>query len=462
MRHLFSLLIAAILFVSPNVLHAQASSGQESRSTLAALASKVKFYTLPNGLRVILYRRGDAPVFGAAVGVRVGGTDEQVGRTGISHMFEHMAFKGTDTVGTKDYAREQKLLAELETLVAQRGPDGKLASTQQARWDEIMKELNTLWNRSQFVSELEKRGASDLNATTDKEMTRYFMNLPRSAFEFWCWMESERLLHPVMREFYQELEVVKEEKRMRYDDDPSGKLYETLLGVAYLSHPYRNPVIGYDADLRNLTATAVDQFRRTYYVPGNMAIAVVGDVNPESDIKIIEKYFGRLPSAPLPPRPDVVEGPQEGERSFTLQANASPQIFIAYHKPQYPHADDAPITLMLEILAGKKTSPLYTELVKKKRLVTDIGHDEAPGAAYPNLFVFYASARSPHTNAEVLAAFDDVIKKFTSSKVSEEDLEVAKRAVAMDHLSHLKSNLALAQDFVTSELLSNNWKAMLD
>lgn len=462
MRHILSLCVAFLTVLSPLYVHAAPSDSQESRGALAALASRVKLYKLPNGLRVILYRRGEAPVFGAAVGVRVGGTDEQVGKTGISHMFEHMAFKGTETIGTTDYPREQKLLAELEKLAAARNSEAKLSPQQQARWDEIGKELNGIWDRSQFVRELEKRGASELNATTDKEMTRYFLNLPRSAFEFWCWMESERLLHPIMREFYQELEVVKEEKRMRYDDDPGGKLYESMLSVAYLAHPYRNPVIGYDADLRNMTASDVEEFRRTYYVPANMAISIVGDVDPETDIMTIEKYFGRLPVAPLPSRPTIVEPPQQGEREFSLQANASPQIYIAYHKPQYPHADDAPISLMLEILAGKKSAPLYTDLVKNKRLATDVGFDEAPGAAFPNLFMFYATVRSPHTNQELLAAFDAVIKKFRDSKVSEEDLAVAKRAVAVQHLSHLKSNLALAIDFVTSELIYNDWKAMMD
>lgn len=462
MRYLLSLVAAFTLSLSASHVQAAPGDPQESRGALAALASRVKLYKLPNGLRVILYRRGEAPVFGGAVGVRVGGTDEKPGRTGISHMFEHMAFKGTETIGTTDFPREQRLLSEIEKLVSQRGSDGKLSPQLEARWDEIQRELNTIWDRSQFVREVEKRGASDLNATTDKEMTRYFMNLPRSAFEFWCWIESERLLHPVMREFYQELEVVKEEKRMRYDDDPGGKLYESMLSVAYLSHPYRNPVIGYDADLRSMTASDVDAFRRTYYVPGNMAVSVVGDIDPDKDIKIIEKYFGRLPAAPLPDRPNIVEPPQQGERAFSVEANASPQIFIAYHKPQYPHPDDAPISLMLEILSGKKTAPLYNELVQRRRVATEIGFDEGPGAASPNLFMFYATVRSPHTNQELLSAFDAVVKKFRDAPVSEEDLNVAKRAVAVQHLTHLKSNLALAIDFVTSELIYNDWKAMMD
>lgn len=461
MRRLFILLaLACSLFTSVPV-SALPTAAQTSRSALAALESKVRFYTLSNGLRVMLYRRGDAPVFGGAVGVRVGGSDEEAGSTGISHMFEHMAFKGTDTIGTKDYARERELLAELEDIVAKFGAHLDFPAEVQARWTKLMEELNGIWDRSQFVRELEKRGASELNATTDKEMTRYFMNLPRSSFEFWAWIESERMLHPVMREFYQERDVVKEEKRMRYDDDPGGKLYETMLAVAYLSHPYRNPVIGYDEDLRSLTATAMDEFRRKYYVPSNMAVAVVGDVNPDEDIKVLEKYFGRLPTGPSPARPAIVEAQQQGERTFTLKAPAAPQVYIAYHKKNYPHPDDAPVTLMLEILAGRKTSPLYHELVTKRRIAADIGYSEAPGGAYPNLFLFYATPRSPHTNDEVLRAFDAVVAKFLADPIKEEDLQIAKRAVAVSHLGHLNSNLGLAIDFVTSELIYGDWKAMM-
>ncbi len=464
MRRIPAVVALALAFAAMLPLRIQADDKlpKDSRGALSALVSKVKTVKLANGLRVIMYRRGEAPVFSGAVGVRVGGTDEEPGSTGISHMFEHMAFKGTESIGTKDFAREKVLLQELEDIVKANGADLKFSKPVQERWDAIQKELDSVWDRARFVRELEKRGASELNATTDKELTRYFMSLPRTSFEFWCWIESERLLHPVMREFYQEREVVKEEKRMRYDDDPGGKLYESILAISYLAHPYRNPVIGYDADLQKLTASAADAFRRRYYVPENMAVAVVGDIDPENDIATIEKYFGRLPKAPLPSRPSIVEGPQEGERRFTLRANAAPQMLLAYHKPAYPDADDPPLSLMLEILAGRRTSPLYMELVQRRRIATAVSEEEAPGGAYPNLFLFAMTPRAPHTNSQLLEAFDDVVQKFLKSKVSEEDLAVAKRAIAVEYLGQMKSNLPLAIQFVTSELIYQDWNAMMD
>lgn len=446
----------------PIDISAHETSREDPRGALGQLASDAKFFRLSNGIRVILYRRGVAPVFAGVVAVRVGGTDEQVGNTGISHMFEHMAFKGTPTVGSKNYAREAKLLAQIEEIMQRSGGGGKLSPDEQQRLEKINEELKSLWVLNEFSREYEKRGASEMNATTDKELTKYFVNLPRASFDFWCRMESDRLLYPVMRQFYQERDVVREERRMRFEDDPQGKLYESLLATAYQRHPYRNPIIGYDFDIERLTASQTDAFRRKYYVPSNIAISVVGDVDPVRDIVALERCFGRIPAAQETiTRPEIREAPQEGERRVTLKASASPQFFVAYHKPNYPHPDDPAISVLGEILVGGRTSPVYTELVKRRRLASDVGHEEAPGLAYPNLMLFYATVKSPHTNDEVLKAFDEVIEDFSDGPVSEEKLEIAKRAVAMGYLTHMKSSLSLAQDFASSELLFDNWKASL-
>jgi len=439
--------------------HAQSS---DSTSALAEMASKVRTYTLKNGLRVILYNRGEAPVFSGAVVVRVGGSDEVVGETGISHIFEHMAFKGSDTVGTKDYGRERRLLARLEELAAESGAAQSLSPEQQKEWDEIHEELRSLWISDDFTRRYEKQGATGQNATTDKEYTKYFVNLPRSAFEFWCRMESDRLLNPVMRQFYQERDVVLEERRMRFEDDPGGRLYELLLGVAYQRHPYRAPVIGYEHDIRSLTATRLEEFRKRFYVPSNMVVSVVGKINPDEDMKVIEEYFGRLPKAPPVVRDIDAEGPQEGERRIQLAMAASPEVIVAYRKPNYPDPDDAPISVMAEILAGSKISPLYTDLVKRKQVAASIGNDEGPGVAYPNLLMFSATVKAPHTTEQVLNAFDAVINRFRRTGATQEQLDVAKRSIGMTYLAHLQSNQSLALDFASSELVFGSWKASVD
>lgn len=457
MRRLLCVCLSSFILLTS----AQADS-TTARSVLKEVSAKVQFHTLKNGMRVLLYPRGDAPVLAGAVVVRVGGSDETPGETGISHLFEHMAFKGTPEIGTKNYQKEKKLLAELEQIVAEHGPQLVFSPEVQARWDAIQAELASVWDRDQFVRELRNRGASELNATTDKELTRYFMNVPRSAFEYWCWLESERLLRPVMREFYQERNVVLEEKRMRYVDDPGGRLYESLLQLSFFAHPYRNPVIGHDEDLKSLTATKLEQFRSIYYVPGNIAVAVVGSVKPEEDLRTIEKYFGRIKAAPMPERPLIVEPPQIGQRELTLELDAAPQLLMSYHKPNYPHQDDPAISLALELFAGVRTSPLYTELVQKRQVAADVGSSEGPGGAYPNLIMFYMTPRSPHTNQEVLKAFDATLQKFLRDPIKLEELERAKRRIAVEHILPLKNNLSMALDLASSELIYNNWGAALD
>jgi len=459
----FFVLILSVVFLSlqvPSTLQAEEESN--TAQALQKLAKDVKFYTLPNGLRVILYERGTAPVFAGMVAVRVGGTDEVVGHTGISHMLEHMAFKGTPSIGTRDYPKEKKLLEELETFAVKERAGVPLSKQEVARREEINQNLKELWILGDLSTQFDKRGAADMNATTDKELTKYFVSLPRVGFEFWCWIESERILFPVMRQFYQERDVVLEERRMRFEDDPQGKLYEQLLGISYLKHPYRNPVIGYDFDVRRLTASMVADFHKQYYVPSNIVVSVVGSVNPDEDIKIIEKYFGRLPAGTAPSHPNIVEAAQTGERRIKLETNAAPELLIAYHKPNYPHPDDPAISLMAEIFAGSRISPLYTELVKIRRLASAVSHEEAPGSAYPNLLLFAASATSPHTNEEVLQAFDEVLAKFTRDGVTESQLEIAKRSTAMEYLGHLKSNMSLAEDFATSQLIYGDWRASLN
>ncbi len=456
------ILLCVVFFLASFISSPVFSQVSDAEQTFSKIISGVQLHKLSNGLRVIMYRRDIAPVFAGAVVVRVGGTDEPSGKGGISHLLEHMAFKGTPEIGSNDYGKEKVLLEELEVLAAEQNRTGNLSSEQKKKWQELNKELSELWITDHFSREYEKRGATGLNATTDSELTRYFVNLPRSAFEFWCYMESERLLHPIMRQFYQERDVVLEERRMRYDDDPQGKMMEVMLGSVFRVHPYRNPVIGYAFDIRRLTASMLEEFRKQYYVPGNMVISLVGDINPEQDLPLLERYFGRLPVGPMPERPHAVEPPQEGERVVWLEERSSPELAVVYHKVAYPHPDDAPITIMHEILANGRISPLYTELVKRRQIAASVGSSEMPGAAYPNALVFEITPKTPYSAEDGLKVFDSVLRRFKRNGVSEDDLIRAKRAVAVEYLSGLNSNMDMALGFASSEIFYNDWKAAFD
>ena len=460
MRCLIAILFIQIIHIRP--VGCETFQHQESGQALRQLEQNVRYHTLSNGMRVILYRRGNAPVFSGALVVKVGGVDEEPGYTGLSHLLEHMAFKGTKTIGTKDYRKEKPLLDRLE-VYEKKLIDGKaLSSEEQADYDSVTESLKELWILGDFNNLYDMHGASGLNATTDKELTKYFVNLPRNALEFWCWIESERLLNPVMRQFYQERDVVLEERRMRFDDSPRGKLYENTLSVAYLSHPYRYPVIGYEFDIRRLTSEKAAWLHSQYYVAPNIAISLVGDIDSDNDIKLIEKYFSRVPSIMPPAKTLIPESAQVGERQVVIEHSAAKHIYVAYHKPTYPHPDDPAISIMAEILAGGRVSPLYRELVKDRRIVTSIGQSEAPGYSYPNLLIFSAQPNSPHSNQDVLTAFDRVLGKFLQEGPSADELLIAKRSVAMQYLGHLKSNISLAKDFASAALVYNNHLASVE
>lgn len=458
-----SLLLCAVSFylllISPSFAEDIFTS---SAQVLDRLSSSVTKVTLSNGLRVLLYPRNQAPVFAGVISVGVGGVDETPGETGISHMFEHMAFKGTEEIGTYNYEKEKGLLKRLEVLAARSPIIEKLSAEDKKEWSEIQEQLKNLWNNEQLSREFEKRGGVGLNAQTDKEETRYFVSLPKNAFEFWCWLESERLFHPILRQFYQERDVVLEERRSRFEDDPVGMLYEKLLGIAYVKHPYRNPVIGYEQDIRNLTATKLEAFRKRFYIPSNIVVGIVGDIDLENDIATIKKYFGPIPSATreirdLPPDP-----PQTEEKIFTTTSNASPSFMVAYHKPNYPSPDDPIVTVLSSVLNGSSQSPLFKRLIKDRRVATSISDEEVPGVLSKNLLLFVVTPKSTHSNKAVLAAFDEEIEDFKNKPVSKALLENAKRSVAFDYMTQLQSNMTLAGNLAAAELGYNDWKVMID
>jgi predicted Zn-dependent peptidase len=460
-RRLWLTVLASAVVGAPFMKVSKAEE-KDPRVALERLRESVRSEVLSNGVRVTLYKRGYAPVFSGVVAVRVGGVDERKGHTGISHLFEHMAFKGTPEVGTRDFEKERVLLARYEDLMQKRIDGAKLTADEQQLLEQLSKELESLILPEEFSAELSKRGATGLNATTSTELTTYFVNLPRTAFEFWAWAESERIIRPVMRQFYQERDVVMEERRMRVEDDPVGKLYEQLLDTAYQIHPYRYPVIGYQDDLTKLTATMTAEFHSRYYVGENIAVSVVGDINPDEILPVIERYFGRIPQGPRPQHPTEVEPEQTEERFVTVERKASPVVFLGYHKPSYPDPRDARISLLEEVLAGSVISPLYKKLVIEQQVATSVGVYEVPGSAYPNLVVFQLVPRHPHTASEVVEAFDVELEKFITHPVAVEQVNIAKRSILVEHLGDMKSSMSLARQFASSQLLYGSWDAALN
>ncbi len=425
---------------------------------LARLRQGVVRIKLENGLRVLIYPRREVPIFAGQVWIKVGGVDELAGATGISHLLEHMAFKGTRTIGTKNFARESELLDEIEKLAA---VDSRGILKNQ-RYQEINEELNSIGNDNEFSRLYQQRGAVGLNAGTSKDYTMYEVSVPSSAFEFWCWMESDRLLNPVFRQFYKEREVVLEERRMRTDDDPSGRVYEALLATAFWAHPNRQPVIGWKSDVESLTATQIADLHRAYYRADNMVVALVGDIDPVAARPVLERYFGRLPRPNTPlPQVTVVEPPQEGERVTQVYFDAEPSFTIGYHKPVYPNLDDLYFSVLHEILSGSRSSLMERELVQHRQLATSVFTTEAPGERYPSLFVVGATPRSGVTNSQLRDELQRMFDNLKEKPLSAEVLGAAKRRLETSLISGLAQNEGLVEALARNELLHGDWEIFL-
>jgi predicted Zn-dependent peptidase len=430
-------------------------------SPFAGLEKGVVVRRLNNGLRVVLYRRGTAPVFSSVISVKVGGSDEKPGHTGIAHMLEHIAFKGTDLIGTTNPKKEKELLTALESLMLKKNEGVELTEEENVKLSQINAELEKLWKIGDFTNSYQVRGARDLNATTDKDFTNYYVSLPRSEFQYWCWLESQRIMHTVSRQFYQEREVVKEERRMRFEDSPDNKLYENVIATAFDKHPYGYPVIGTWEDLNKLSASAVDQFHAKYYIPSNIVVSVVGDVDPERDIGVLERYFGQIPAGPEPERPIEIQPDQEKERRVKIVAKAAPSLHVAYRRPNYPHPDDPAITLLDHIFAGSSVSRLHERLVKQTKVASAIGSSEAPGIAYPNLWYFFVQTREPNKNEEALRIFDSEVSRLFTNPPTDQELATAKRAIMRAQIGLLGSSRSLAKVLAETVLQHGTWKVLL-
>jgi predicted Zn-dependent peptidase len=344
---------------------------------LASFEEKTTVHTLKNGWTFIVVERPVAPVFSFATYANVGGAQEIPGITGLAHMFEHMAFKGTPNIGTNNYKSEKRAIEELEaayqamqTERLSSRPDGERMQQLEARFKEKETAADQYVIKNEFGDILDREGGTGLNAFTNSDFTGYFYSLPANKFELMAYLESERFLHPVFREFYKERDVVKEERRLRTESQPIGRMIEQFVSTAFMAHPYHQPVVGYMSDLNSITITDAEAFYQTYYVPSNLVTAVVGDVKAEEIIPVIEKYFGRIPAGPKPPALRTVEPTQIAEKTVILKDPSQPIYAEAYHKPAATDIDQPIYDAIDDVLSNGRTSRLHRSLAALRRTLT--------------------------------------------------------------------------------------------
>ena len=442
-----------------------------------SLADRVVEHKLANGLTILMVERHQTPVVSINITFGVGGVNEQVGQTGLAHLYEHMAFKGTRTVGTKDYQKEKPILDELYrvgTTLDQRQRDlarkGSAATPdERAAVESLQQRVTELQNQAaQFVvgNEMallyQRHGGVGLNASTGKDITRYTISLPANRLPLWAAIESDRMANPVLREFYKERGVVMEERRLRNDDSPNGLLFETFTSAAFRAHPYGIPTIGWGSDILSLTPADTEAFFKSYYGPNSATIALVGDLNPKEVIDLIERTFGKIPAAPLPPPLVTVEPEQRGERRVEVEFDAEPSMAIGYHKPGLGHPDDDVFDVIEAVLTDGLTSRLYTRLIREKRLAAAVNSDaNYPGVRASNLFILAATPLTPHTAAEVEAAIYEELERLKTEPVAAKELEKVLNNLDADLVRALRSNGGLASQLALYQTVAGDWRYVL-
>ncbi len=437
-------------------------------SAAPGLAERVVEHRLANGLTVLLIERRQAPIVSINVTFGVGGVNELTGATGVAHLYEHMAFKGTRTLGTKDYARERPLLDELDRLngeiEARRAAGADASDLQRLRkaFKEAQERADQLVVGNEMSLLYQRHGAVGLNASTGKDITRYVVSLPANRLPLWAAIESDRMARPVLREFYKERAVVMEERRLRTDDSPNGLLYEVFAAAAFQAHPYGFPTIGWASDIQALTPAATERFFRTYYRPANATIAIVGDIHPPDVLALIEQTFGAIPPSPVQPPVITAEPEQRGERRVEVEFDAEPIMLIGYHKPAIGHPDDFIFDVIESVLSEGVTSRLYHRIVREKRLATAIGADAGfPGVVAPNLFVISAAPLAPHTTAEVEAAVYEELERLKAEPVSAQELEKVLNNLDASLVRALRSNSGLAGQLAYFQTVAKDWRYVL-
>jgi predicted Zn-dependent peptidase len=440
----------------------------------AAVAQHVQVqeHVLANGMKILMVpRRGDPNVAAGWI-AKVGSANERPGLTGISHLFEHMMFKGTRTIGTTDIERDLALMARMDEVKAQirveeraqlqRYRLGEIASLDDPalrtpRHQQLLDELaeldrqqKAIMVKNEFDQIYRSAGASGMNAGTAQDFTVYFINVPANKLELWFWMESDRLLEPVFREFYAERDVVREERRLRIESTPTGRFEEQFDALFWQSSPYHWPVVGWPSDLEAITREEAQAYFDLHYAPNNIAACLVGDFDPAEARRLADRYFGRLRRNPAdPPEVRTREIEPLAERRMIAHAETEPQVEIRYLTVADGHRDDAALTVLGALLSGR-TGRLYRKLVLEQQVATGAGAGQN-SLKWAGYFSVSGTARPGRTPEEVEAAVYRELEALAAAPVEERELQKVKNRFAADAFRRVQSNFALMLQLLLAE-----------
>lgn len=409
-------------------------------------------FTLPNGMTFLIYPRKTIPFFTGTIYVDAGSAEDEIGQTGLAHLLEHMAFKGTPWIGTRDWQAEKGILAEIEDTAQQihaartaKPRDNARITSLTLQLSELQKEEDKYVVSNEYDHIMTLAGGQDENASTDNDYTNYYVTLPSARLELWFMMESERMFYPAWRELYKERDVVAEERRLNHEDMPSGRLYEEFITTAFVAHPYHNPGIGWMSDIQNLTISKTDAFYRKWYVPENFIGILAGDIDPAQAREFAETYFGYATARKSPDKTKTVEPKQTGTRRIQAEVDAEPEMVMGWHRPTFPNRDTAVFeTLEYLLVRNGRSARLYDRLVTRDELCESVEAFNTPGYKYPNLECIWLTPQSPHTCAQVEKVVLEEIDKLKKSPVGADELARTRNQIDANFLKQLESNSGLA------------------
>lgn len=460
------LLICASAFANENK-----GDKMSELETMGAIVEKdpklptVISYTLKNGLKILMLEKHFSPIISFNMTFKAGNVDNEQGKTGLAHMAEHMAFKGTKTINTLNYKKEKVLLEKIEdanqklTIEENKEPrNEERIKRLENDFKELLKEADKLIIKNEYVKIYKELGSSGLNAGTSTDYTTYMVSLPSNRLEDWMIIESDRFKNPVLREFYMERAVVMEEKRMG-ESDPNKVLWEALFSHAFVAHPYKNPTIGWSDDLKKYTATDAKNFFSKFYAPNNATLAIVGDINPTEVIKFAEKYFSSWKRKNIPPVDYTKEPRQKAEKRISLFFKAQPTLRMGFHNGGFNGADMPALIVLSEVLSGGKTGRFYKTMVEGRKIALYAGaYHSTPGNRYPSLFIIAAAPKKPHTLEEVEDAIMEEIEKIKKEAPSKWEMDRIINNYEADLIKQLESNSGMAQSLSSGQQILGDWK----
>ncbi len=465
----FSAVLVGAVTINPAYSLVESSSTSLSiQPYIDRALNRISEFTLDNGMKFIVMERHQAPVISFMTYVKAGSADEEEGKTGAAHYLEHLAFKGTSRIGTTDYEAEHVWLGRLDDLfeqIKQAEMDGDAAALEELteQFEEAKMQASQYVIQNQYGQIVDQAGGVGLNATTSADETRYFYSFPSNKLELWLSVESERFLEPVFREFFEEKEVILEERRMRIDNSPVGTMIEQFLATTFPSHPYGRPIIGYEEDLQAMTRQDVRDFFESYYTPDNMICAVVGDVDLQQVKELAERYFGRFTARSRAVTQVASEPVQTAPREITLTLPTQPWYFEGYRVPSVRDADHLTYQMMGAILVGGRTSRLYKTLVEEQQLALAVQNlTDFPGNRFENLMVLYALTAPNHTIDDIQRAIAAELERMRAELVSVEELDRVKTQWRASLLRSLDSNRGMASLLPSFEAKTGSWQNLFE